>query len=286
MTQQSSSIQSHNRVRVACAIVGTFTLFFLSPFFINSSLYAAVVINEVYPKTEPANLEWVELYNTGSELVSLDRWRLQNSAGVVTTFILNASARIASHGFLTFPGSQTNISFAIDGDTVRLFDEKNGEVDSQWYPGILGYNTSMGRSSDGNGSWTICTTATYNKPNNCPEPSPTFTPIGSGPTPLPTNMSTPTPTPLPIKTPPPQPQADAPDRQTFGSLLPSPTQTHVLGAGDIPSPTPTPDPTSLTLKIDTILATQILLVAIVLGVIASVAIVVYMLRKKRHRRTV
>jgi hypothetical protein len=268
-------------MRVACAIVGTFTLFFLSPFFINSSLYAAVVINELYPKTEPANLEWIELYNTGSELVSLDRWRLQNSVGVVTTFILNASARIAPHGFLTFPESQTDINFAIEGDTARLFDEKNNQVDSQWYPSILGYNTSMGRSSDGNGSWTICTTATYNKPNNCPEPSPT-------PTPLPTNTSTPTPTLLPTITPTPTPAPTA-TRQTFGSLLPSPTQTQVLGAVNVTSPTPTPDSTSLTLKIDKILTTQILLVLMVLGVIAVVgvvAVVVYVRRKKWHRLTV
>lgn len=269
MTQQSSYIHFYNGVRFVFTIIGAVTLFLLSPFFTNSSAWAAVVINELLPKTEPATQEWIELYNTGSEPVSLDRWTIQNSAGVAKTSILNASAIIAPHGFLTFTGSQTDISFSIGGDTARLFDEKNNEVDSQSYPGILGYNTSMGRSSDGEGTWTVCTIPTYNMPNNCPQPSPT-------PTPIPTNTPSPTPTPLPTNT-------LTPVRQTFGSLLPSPTETRVLGTADNTSPASTPDSTSLTLKIDKVLASQILLVAISWGVIALVA---YVRRKKKHRLTV
>ena len=273
MTQQSAYGQSRHRVRFTCTAVGAIILFFLSPFFTNSSAHAEVVINELLPKTEPATLEWVELYNTGSQPVSLDRWRLQNSEGIVKTFILNASWIIAPHGFLTFTGSQTGISFSIakDGDTVRLFDEKNNQVDSQTYPSILGYNTSMGRSSDGDGTWTMCTMPTNNMTNRCPQPSPTSTP-------LPTSTPKPTPKPLPTKTPPPT-RTPTPARQSFGSYLPSPTETQVLGAIDNPSPTPTPDSTSLTLKIDKTFASQILLIAIAFGVIAGVAYVLLLYKK-------
>jgi hypothetical protein len=51
----------------------------------------------------------------------------------------------------------------------------------------------------------------------------------------------------------------------------------VLGAKDVPSPTPTPDQTSLTVKMDKILAYQILTVAVAWGVIVVVAFI----RRKR-----
>jgi hypothetical protein len=255
-----------------------FILFFIVPFFIKTSVRAAVVINELLPKTEPATQEWVELYNTGSESVSLDRWRLQTATGVEQTFILNASAIIAPHGFLTFTGSQTGISFAIAGDTVRLFDEKNTEMDSQSYPGILGYNTSMGRSTDGDGTWVQCTKATFNTNNDCPVPSPT---PEAPPTYTPTPTSPPQPTPTtqlkinqtPTDTP-------TPAQQTFGSFLPSPANSQVLGGTAATTPTPTPDQTKLTLNIDKILAYQILAVAIAWGSI----IVVAFARRKRGIR--
>jgi len=287
--QQCSSIRFCTKVRFSCAIAGSLTLFFLSPFFTNSSLSAAVLINELYPKTEPIANEWVELYNTESDPVSLDRWKLQNSVGTVTTFIPNASVFIAPHGFLTFTGSQTGISFSKEGDTVRLFDEKNNEVDSQWYPGILGYNTAMGRTSDGGGVWALCTIPTYDKPNNCPQPSPTPAPVQSELTSLPANTSTPTTKPLPTRTPTSQPKSDrpldetpAPVRQTFGALLGSPSQTQVLGAEVAPSPTPLPHASSFTIQIDKIIAMKILLAFIAWSIVADM---IYMLYKKRHRRT-
>jgi hypothetical protein len=261
-------------------IIVAITLFFLSPFITNTSAYAAVVINEIYPKYDAA-WQWIELYNTGSERVLLDHWKLDHTAGDAKSYILNAGAIIQPRSFLTFFGSQTAINFSIEGDTVRLFDANGTLVDNQSYPGTLGYNTSVGRSTDGGDGWVICTpdppySATPDKPNNCP-PAPTPTP-----TPIPTNTLTPTPTPLPTDTPTPT-LTPTPAQQTFGSLLPSPTETRVLGAVDLTSPTPTPDSTRLTLKIDKILAYQILLVAIAWGVIAVVA---YVRRKKKHRLTV
>ncbi len=254
------------------SIIGGTTLFLFLPFFTTSSVQAAVVINELLPKTEPAAQEWVELYNTGPESVSLDRWKLQTTTGFVQTFIFNASTIIAPHGFLTFSGSQTGISFALDGDSVRLFDDKNTEMDSHSFPGILGYNTSMGRSTDGSGTWGICTTATYNTNNDCPSPSPTQIPSPTN-TPIPT----PTPTPLPARIPT-EALTTTPTQQTFGAFLPSSTEPLVLGAVDLTTPTPTTDQTKFTVHIDKILAFQILAVAISWG---TIAIVAYMRHKKR-----
>lgn len=147
-----------------------------------------MVINEVLPKTQIASFQFIELYNNGSERVSLDRWRLEIDSGEVKTFTMNASSLIESHAFLTFYQPQIGFIFPLGGDTIRLIDEKNTTIDTQSYPGILGYNTAMGRSSDGESYWTICTVDTPHKSNNCP--APTSTPVL--PTPLPTDIPAPT----------------------------------------------------------------------------------------------
>lgn len=216
-------------------------VFLLSPFIIVTQIHAAVVINEIAPKYTDPTWEWVELYNTDSASVSLDRWKLDHSAGDGTSYILNASFVIEPHGFLTLSTSQTAIAFSVDGDTVRLFNQNGSLVDSKSYPGTLGYNTSMGRSTDGGDGWVICTpdpyTATPGKANMCP-PAPTATPV-------PTSTATPTPAPTP--TPPrvfvlptlPPIQSLQPTQQTFGSIMATPTPFQVLGVETI-SPTPTP----------------------------------------------
>lgn len=204
--------------------IGIFILFFLFPLF--NPVRAAVLINEIYPKTVDTTYEWVELYNTGVQSVSLDRWRLDHTTGDGKSFTLNASAIIQPHDFITLYGSQTAIAFSIDGDTVRLFDANNTLVDTKEYPGTLGYNTSMGRISDGGGGWAICTpippyAATPNQPNNCPPaPTPTATPIPTSALPTPTLRPTATPTPAVL---------------TLASILPTPTPdatppSQVLGA--------------------------------------------------------
>ena len=80
--------------------------------------FAAVVINEIYPKTADVKQEFIELYNTGQDIISLDRWKLEHTEGDKKVFILNASARIPANGFLTFYQTQTDINLSPDGDTI------------------------------------------------------------------------------------------------------------------------------------------------------------------------
>ena len=94
------------------------TRVFLIPFFLlfaASTVHAAVVINEILPKTDPAS-EWIELYNTGTDQVSLNAWTLQITNGNHKTFILNASNNISSHGYLVLTEPNTGIDFDISGD--------------------------------------------------------------------------------------------------------------------------------------------------------------------------
>ncbi len=160
---------------------------------LHSKVFASVVINEVFPKTQDPAYEWVELYNDSTDSISLDRWKLQNSSSN-TSFGMNASAIIQPHGFLLFLQTQTGISLSSQGDTLRLINEKGEQVDSLTYPGILGYNMSYGRSVGGQSS--VCTVATPEKANDCPPP-PTVVPTVI---PSPTRVPTVTPTEAPLLT--------------------------------------------------------------------------------------
>lgn len=165
----------------------SFRFFLCACIFFSSTLRvsAAVVVNELYPKTQNQQTQFIELYNSGENAVSLDRWRIEQQSGDRKNFQFNASYIIQAKQFLLLPGAQTGIVFPIDGDTVTLRNEKNEIIDTQGYEGILGFNTSMGRTKDGAGVWVICSTATPETRNNCPEPTPTSTP-------LPTKKPTPT----------------------------------------------------------------------------------------------
>jgi hypothetical protein len=242
--------------------------FFFTPLL--TPIHAAVVINEVFPKADES---WVELYNTGSESVSLNLWKIENTNGTTKSFIINASSIISGHSFISFPKSQTGITFNPDGDTINLFDASGAKTDSQNYPGVLGFNTSMGRSSDGAGSWSICTLATQNQTNQCPPPTPTPTPIATPiPTPSPSIPLTPTTTDFPT----PIPKSD-----TISAII-SPI---ILAPVDNPffSPTPTPTPAVDTIKFE-ISKTLAVQIGIILG--AWIVLICVAVIQKRNKRKI
>lgn len=220
-----------------------------------SLLHATIVINEVLPKTQISSFQFIELYNNGSERVSLDRWKLELNSGEIKTYTMNASSIIEPHNFLTFCQTQTGFIFNTGGETMRLIDEKNSTIDTQSYPGILGYNTAMGRSSDGGGYWTICTVDTPNKSNNCP--APTITPI------IPTAIP-PTSTPIP-------PPLDTPYFSPSPTLIPS---------------TPTQEPEQIVASPSPTIQTQTLNKIAILGILISTLwislLIVYYVYKKKN----
>lgn len=234
----------------------SFIAFLLLP----SMVYGAVVINEVYPKADPKEHQFIELYNNGTDTVSLDRWRLNS-------FILNASSIIQPNNFLVFSNSQTGIDLSAEGDTVKLFDEKGTLVDSQSYPGVLGYNTSMGRTTDGAGVWAVCSMATYQKPNTCPMPTSTPTPVSG-------SATTPTATHVPVHSNSPTSTiVQAAGADTLGFLR----GPDVLG--DIATPTPTP-PAQDVVVLPRVFVMQLVIVLVGWGIIALVTA----WRNKRKKR--
>lgn len=135
---------------------------------------AVVVINEIFPKPVPdESAEWIELYNTGPDAISLGNWRLEDTSGNKSSYTLSASAQIPVGNILTLYQSQTSLILDNQGDTVNLYNPENNLVDSQSYSSTLGFNNSVGRSTDGSGTWTICREYTENhlNENYCPLPT-------------------------------------------------------------------------------------------------------------------
>lgn len=211
-------------------------LFLLVPYLPvgRASVYAAVLINEICPKECGAEkTQWIELYNNGNNLVSLAEWKLENVGGDKKTYTIPPETTIVANGFATFSQAQTAINLYSEGDTVKLFDAGNAVVDSQGYPSILGYNTSMGRSVDGAGVWTICTGWTKHLTNNCPAPTNT-------PTPLPTKMPTSTPSPTLTPSSTVRPTVSIPTPISVFTIANQPAQSQVLGLTDKSSATAHP----------------------------------------------
>lgn len=182
---------------------GILLLYFQQPAF------SAAVINEFLanpsgPSSE--DTEWIELYNTDSLPIDLGGWKLDDEEGGSTPFTIASGSSIAVGGFLVFEKTTTKIALNNSGDTVRLLKPSGDVWDSYSYASIS-EDVSVGRSSDGGGSWMSCVSATKGGSNNCPlptsTPTETLTPTQSlAPTNTPTNTATPTKTPTltPTKT--------------------------------------------------------------------------------------
>jgi hypothetical protein len=185
-----------------------------------------VVINEFSALSSP---DWVELYNPGEEIASLDGWVIRDET---------QSNKIDLAGLIC-PGSFRKFDFSNrlnnGGDEIRLIDGDGNEIDlviyfSQVIPTHL-IGQSTGRNPDGADSWQV-----FPLPNPQDEPcflptptllptaavsitpSPVFTPtifpspiVSLTPTPNPTPTTTPTPALTPISTPAPIPTSSPQD---------------------------------------------------------------------------
>lgn len=209
--------------------------FILAPFFVlflffpNKALASDIVINEVSPATSS---EWVELYNTNPDPVSLQNYIIDfGSDSQKKSFCDNDQISGNSYKLIIL----TAFWLKNEGDTVNL---KNGTdiVDSISY----GEGTSLQkpsdtqsltRSPDGSSSWILTDIPTQQGEQVAFEcPTPTFPPT-STPTLSPTQIpDSPTPTlvsgktPTPIKTPTPTNTPTPPKR----TPTPSPTATPAL----------------------------------------------------------
>lgn len=172
----------------------------------------AVVINEFLPNPSgdsSEDSEWIELYNPDSDVADISGWKLDDADGGSNPYILASGSAIVPGGFLVFEKSITNIALNNSGDSVRLVDASDQTKDSYTYT-QTNEDRTIGRSSNGGGSWVVCVSQTKGTSNNCPQPTvtPMNTPVSTvvptatfAPTQAPTSTPLVTSIPTPTKTP-------------------------------------------------------------------------------------
>lgn len=227
--------------------------------FTKSSVHAAseIVINEFSPQTSP---EWVELYNTTENQITIVGWKIKDSANPPKDL---ADVCIPSHGFYSFENSSGWLNNS-GGDSISILDQDDNVIDVVTYgisgntvPSTPSASESASRVPDGSSTWQIGPPSKQDTSSSCPPeptPEPTPTPADPTPSPSPTPSPTPTsastPTPTPIKSPTPSPKP-TPKPTPKASPSPSSQPPTVLGETTDPTPadpTPSPEPESGTLS--------------------------------------
>ncbi len=153
-----------------------------------------IVINEVFPDPsgDENKEEFIELFNKGTESVTLTNWTLSDK---VKSF--NIPETILDPGkYTVFLSDLTKISLNNSGDEVFLKKTDQAVVDQMSYDQSI-EDKSWSRIPNGVGSFMNNAAKTSGSVNEAP---PTLTPTHT-PSPEPTNTPTKTPTPTKIPTP-------------------------------------------------------------------------------------
>ncbi|AKM79578.1 MAG: Dockerin-like protein [Candidatus Beckwithbacteria bacterium GW2011_GWB1_47_15] len=134
---------------------------------------AQVKLNEIFANPVDENDEFIELYNTGDQPVTLTGYKVND---LVKTYVL-PEATISAKGFFVVLTRQVSPQVQLNNttETVTLKDAADNTVDSFSYDGTT-ENTSFSRYPDGTGSWNSQTAVTQNAPNQESPPSPSTTP--------------------------------------------------------------------------------------------------------------
>lgn len=130
-----------------------------------------VFINEVCS----SGTDWVELYNSSDQAVSLSGCRLQDSKGAEEEYVFPDGVSIAAHDYLVLE-KDTHFAFGIsgDGDEIKLLDASYKEIDDIVVPALEDGQT-YARATDGGAQWTIMAAGTKGQDNTAdpdeqPEP--------------------------------------------------------------------------------------------------------------------
>lgn len=102
-----------------------------------------VFINEWLPNPvgNDAQGEWVELWNSGARLVSLDGWVLKTGGGSRAAL----SGTIEGQAYKVFPRSKTKLVLRNTDETLALYDTKGNLIDTSHFFGSAPEGKSVSR---------------------------------------------------------------------------------------------------------------------------------------------
>ena len=131
----------------------------------------SVALNEVMHSPGKGLVDWVEIYNLGSDEADISGWILRDSSDT-HSFAFPPGTSLAAGGFVLVYGkggtATYNASFGFgDVDSARLFlaDGKTIEDSTSWTTGQGVNGQSWGRYPDGTGQWQALATPTAGMPN-------------------------------------------------------------------------------------------------------------------------
>ncbi|OGL59749.1 hypothetical protein A3H10_03025 [Candidatus Uhrbacteria bacterium RIFCSPLOWO2_12_FULL_46_10] len=109
---------------------------------------AEIILNEIFPAPQKGEEEWIELFNTGAESMSLTGWSIQDASG--RNYMMPQGLTILPNGYLVLKKSQTRLALNNTGDDVVLLNAAGEIADETSYP-----TAKIGRSwaRDENDEW-------------------------------------------------------------------------------------------------------------------------------------
>jgi hypothetical protein len=133
-----------------------------------------VMMNEIFSRGTPGNLDWIEIYNVGGTSVSLTGYTIYDVGGQGGTKAKKpfpAGTTIPSHGFYVITvdtstaGTTDGFGLSSGGESVWLEDASGVVIDACTFPAMPLETTSYGRYPDGDTTWAIRSTITKGAPN-------------------------------------------------------------------------------------------------------------------------
>lgn len=100
-----------------------------------------VVLNEILPSSKGADEEneWIELYNTNNSEIDLSGWKIKDTTGTTTTFIIpkylpdGKQAKISAYDYLVFKRPDTKITLNNTNDGLTFYWPDGTIIDSMTY---------------------------------------------------------------------------------------------------------------------------------------------------------
>ena len=112
-----------------------------------------VFINEILPSPEGADEtnEWIELYNSNSFDINLSGWKIQDTQGTTTTYILSKDSNILANRYLVLKRPETKITLNNENDGLNLMLPDDKIIDSVSYNSAPKNQSYNKREPIGNG---------------------------------------------------------------------------------------------------------------------------------------
>ncbi len=103
---------------------------------VEEKTYAAgVIFNEILPSPEgrDSENEWIEIFNKNNFNVDLSDWKIKDSIGSITTYVLPKNSIIKSKDYLVVFRPETKIILNNDADSLNLIQPDNAVIDAVSY---------------------------------------------------------------------------------------------------------------------------------------------------------